>query len=123
MATGPSSVSKLYGEAPQSLIDTQWDNSSKILTINTNDNKQLFTIIDMFYTGSNLSADIPTITVTTQDASVPDFSRTDTSKVDNSNYVTFRKITLVGTNTGYTCTFGSGSFSNVYIRIFTYQRS
>lgn len=77
----------------------------------------------MFYTGSNLSADIPTITVTTQDASVPDFSRTDTSKVDNSNYVTFRKITLVGTNTGYTCTFGSGSFSNVYIRIFTYQRS
>lgn len=105
------------------MLEAQWDNSNKILSLNTNDNKQLYTTIDMYYTGSNLSADIPTITVTTQDFSTPDFSREDDSKVDNSNYITFRKVTLVGTNTGYTCTFGTGSFSNVHIRVFTYQRS
>jgi len=82
------------------------------------------TIIELYTTNSAsyASSDIPTMTVTTLDSSLPVYSVTNNFKINSKdNYYTYRRFIGVGTNNGYKVTLSARLQG--YLRIYTYSRS
>lgn len=83
------------------------------------------TIIELYTTNTAnyASSDIPTLTVTTLDSSVPDYSVTQNYKINSKDtYYTYRRFIGIGTNSGYKATLSSTLLQG-YLRIYTYSRS
>jgi hypothetical protein len=113
----------LVGSADDSgFISYSWDSKACTLTINSDPSKEVFYIVYV-HTIASPSVEVPTITITTQDSSVPTYSKS--SRTQNLKYVYFYATArMLGTNTGYVLQLDTtGTYSDLDLSITAYTRS
>jgi len=103
-------------------ISYSWDSKAHTLTINSDPSKEVLYIVYV-HTIASPSVEVPAITITTQDSSVPTYSNA--ARAQNLKYVWFYATAcMLGTNTGYILQLDdTGTYTNLELSITAYTHS